>query len=371
MPKRRSTDVFEVKRKKCKIEKYEECFDTFLPYQSIIEFLKKLAQEHPTKVRLATLGETNGGHEIYMVTISDSQDTNKNGILIEAGSNGEAPMTVAVALCLINHLAKNKITALIMDYFIIPCLNPDAYDFILEHQEESKTHSSGSDSDDDDDDDDNDEDNDVDDDDDDGDKNNCSDEQDDESDEENRKENEIQIDVAYNYPFILGLTDFSKIPTDEFIDKIKQFKQNFRGDSKESNSFKHVLRELNYTIKLFISIQANGENICYPYGCYEGSMDESEANKIAQLGQKVFNRPITVGAIHDIYGITYGSIIDFVELFYDTIKFNYILNIHAKDVRPGKEDIENYSSEVIQFVKAMTRAVFMYYNRTQERCDVT
>lgn len=69
------------------------------------------------------------GRNIEMIIIKNKAKTNKNGVLIDAGIHAREWLTHTTVLYLIDHLVKDNTLLNLMDFYIIPCLNPDGYEF--------------------------------------------------------------------------------------------------------------------------------------------------------------------------------------------------------------------------------------------------
>lgn len=77
---------------------------------------------------------------IFITTNSSNSCEQKFATFIEAGLKGDDTFAVSNALYIIDHLCKNPNFVKLMDYFIVPCGNPDAYDdFVKSRNNESST----------------------------------------------------------------------------------------------------------------------------------------------------------------------------------------------------------------------------------------
>ncbi|VEN57401.1 unnamed protein product, partial [Callosobruchus maculatus] len=140
----------------------EKCF---LNYQQIANYLAALADEFPHKVTVDEIGISLKGNSILMAKIFmashgqgqadksgvQEEDTrkdpycccpehecktfecdpdcmlNRSIAFVEAGSNGCDWISVSTALYMIDHLVKSDGMQTNVDYFIVPCSNPDSY----------------------------------------------------------------------------------------------------------------------------------------------------------------------------------------------------------------------------------------------------
>lgn len=64
-----------------------------------------------------------------MIKISNQTTTEKGIVLIDACIHAREWITITTALCVIDHLMSFPQTLTMFDFYIIPCLNPDGYEF--------------------------------------------------------------------------------------------------------------------------------------------------------------------------------------------------------------------------------------------------
>ncbi|KAJ8931316.1 hypothetical protein NQ314_015787 [Rhamnusium bicolor] len=127
--RRKKFQTFSISKTKYRVRRYEQCHDKFLNYCQIEQYLGKIQKNYPEKVQIQVLGQSAEKRSIFLVIITQGARTeSKMGTMIEAGSNGCEWMTVSTALYMIDFLVKDESLVKIMDYFIIPCSNPDAYE---------------------------------------------------------------------------------------------------------------------------------------------------------------------------------------------------------------------------------------------------
>nr|CAI5839317.1 unnamed protein product [Callosobruchus analis] len=137
----------------------------FLNYQQIASYLASLVDEYPHKISVEEIGISVKGNSILMAKIlmasqrhgqpsnrpSQEEDMSKDPycccpehecpvfecdpdcmlnrtiVFVEAGSNGCDWISVSTALYMIDHLVKSDGMQTSVDYFIVPCSNPDSY----------------------------------------------------------------------------------------------------------------------------------------------------------------------------------------------------------------------------------------------------
>lgn len=296
--------------------------DAFFDMDKMEQFLSNIAKKYPSRVQVQTVGCSNGNKPIFLVRIADetASEEPKLATFIEAGSNGCDLYSVSAALYLINSLAKSN--SLLMDYLIMPCLNPDAYVSVLKQEESTK----------------------------------------------------IPLSLSNNYPVTLGLTNMKLIRTDTFLHAIGKWKDNQEFDSKECAVLMSVINTYQFTIRLFVSLQEEGESIVYPYGFSAiQSSDLENLKKIAKSGQMgIKRRCFNVGSIYEVCGLTFGTVIDFLKLFQNSVRFAYVIHMNRKVRAPDPKNILSYSEDIANAIKLMTKTVYMIYRREhphRNKCD--
>ena len=81
---------------------------------------------------LHSIGKSYRGYPIYVVKISSGPGINKPSILMDAGIHAREWIAPSTALYAIHQLVTNKINSHLyqnVDWYIIPSLNPDGYEF--------------------------------------------------------------------------------------------------------------------------------------------------------------------------------------------------------------------------------------------------
>ncbi|XP_034941781.1 carboxypeptidase B-like isoform X2 [Chelonus insularis] len=102
-------------------------------YESITDYLESIASNYRNIVSLEDIGTTFEERTIYAVKIS-SGGIGKPKILIDAAMHGHEWMAPTVAIYAIHQLITNKSHTYLyqnVDWYIIPCLNPDGYEFTV------------------------------------------------------------------------------------------------------------------------------------------------------------------------------------------------------------------------------------------------
>lgn len=64
-----------------------------------------------------------------MIIIKKDPKNPKDGALIDAGIHAREWITHTTVLYLVTHLMKDNSLLQLMDFYIIPCLNPDGYEY--------------------------------------------------------------------------------------------------------------------------------------------------------------------------------------------------------------------------------------------------
>ncbi|KAJ8959141.1 hypothetical protein NQ318_022400 [Aromia moschata] len=313
-----------VEKRRYPVRRYETCHDKFLNYQGIKDFLSKVQRSYPNKVQTQVIGRSAEGRAIFMAIIScgGCADQPKMATMIEAGSNGDEWMTVSTALYLIDFLAKNQNLVKIMDYFIIPCSNPDAYEFSLGNS--SRENRCGG----------------------------------------ARKKPDVSMSLCNNFPVLLGTCDMAQTDTMDFLTRLKAWKENYKCNAPETLAVIKAVATYQFATR-------GGTAITYPFGFTQGVPgDVEDLKKIAKAGQQgLKSRCFEVGSIYSVGGLTYGTIIDFLRTNRSSIKFTYILQVNKKERRLESRKILSLGQDIMSCVKFMARNVYMFYTRPQSQIN--
>ncbi|XP_077289666.1 carboxypeptidase B-like [Arctopsyche grandis] len=109
-------------------------FTSYNRYDEINAYLDVLAEKYPTRVTVETLGTTEEGREIKVIKISSNGGNNPNKPIIvsDAGVHAREWIAPATALYMITKLVEDiteRDVADNVDWFIIPLINPDGYEY--------------------------------------------------------------------------------------------------------------------------------------------------------------------------------------------------------------------------------------------------
>lgn len=308
------------------VRKYEQCHDKFLSYKEIQQFLCNLQNNYQKRVRVEEIGKSRQERSIMMVTISEpsakpTSDKPKLVTFIEAGSVGRDWLSVSSALILIDYVAKNSSSTKLMDYMVIPCSNPDAYENSL-----------------------------------------CKGE----------KNSNVSMNLSQNTPIFLGLEDIKCIPNDIFMCAVQLWKNSYSFKAPETEAVLNAIQKNRVAIRLFISFQEGGEKIVYPFGCCSQlPVDVEDLRTTARKGQSgICYRCFEIGNIYDVCGLTFGTLVDLFRLQYG-MKFVYILHMNDRNKVPDTKHIIPYGMDMVKCVKMMIASVYVYFNRfeTNKKCE--
>lgn len=313
--KKKSKISLEVEKQKLPIRRYEPYHERFLNCNEIKDYLFKLQKSCPSIIHVRSIGTSAQGRPIYMAIISEGCSSNpKMGTMIVAGTNGTEWMTISSALFFIEQLVKGRSLLKIMDYYIIPCSNPDAYECSLR----------------------------------------------------SRGKQIPTLDLSRNFPFSLGIYDFSGITDETFLKAIIAWKLNFKFDCPERLALMKAFIEYQVAIKLFISLQGNGTKITYPYGfCAKKTQDVEDLKKVAKAGQTgIKGRCFGVGSMFDLDGLCFGTMVDYIRMCQSSIKFTYVIHVNRKEnVDPCK--ILAFGQDLTNCVRFMARNVYLTYHKNE------
>ncbi|KAJ8923256.1 hypothetical protein NQ315_001812 [Exocentrus adspersus] len=319
--KKSKMSLVTVKQQKLPIRRYETYHEEFITYDQIKDLLNKLHKSFPSTVQVQVIGKSAQGRPIYMAVISDGSGENpKMGTMVIAGGKGTEWFTISSALFMIDHLVKGRNLLKIMDYYIVPCSNPDAYECSLA----------------------------------------------------SRGKEIKAVDLSTNFPFSLGVYDFKGIKEDTFFRAVKVWKDNFVYECPERLALIKAFLRHQVAVKLFISLEGDGTKITYPFNCTPGKLyDSEELEKVAKAGQNgVKGRCFQVGSMYQLNGLRFGSMVDYVRMCQSSIRFAYAIHVNKKEKTLGPGKIMAHGQDVMNCVRFMARNVYMIYNDSGSAINV-
>ncbi|KAM3963335.1 carboxypeptidase B [Aphomia sociella] len=214
-------------------------------YAAIQEYLETVARRHPELVTLQTLGNSYQGRRMKLVKISANPGAGNPIIFIDAGIHAREWVAPAMALYLIHRLtndpdSKHKELNGV-DWYILPVVNPDGYEFTrsskanrLWRKTRSKSNS------------------------------NC-----------------YGVDGNRNYGFKWAVSGVSDNPCDrETYAGPKPFSE------PETQMVRNVMLENAKRLKLYVSVHSYGQYLVYPWG-YTGDYLPKEWKKLDSLARSV------------------------------------------------------------------------------------
>lgn len=319
--KKKKSKIIRVDHQRCPVRRYETYHQKFLTCAEIKDLLTKLQTKCPSLLQVCILGESAQKRPIYMAVISEGESTNnpKPAVMIVAGTNGTHWFSISSALFMIERLLYTRSFLKIMDYIILPCCNPDAYECSLEY-----------------------------------------------------KGREIKaFDLSLCFPFSLGVYDLSDISNDLFFKALRLWKENFKCNCPERTALAKAVVSYQPAIKLFISLEGNGTKITYPFGFCSGDIDDVEdLKKVAKAGSNGIRcRCFAVGSKYNLEGLCFGSMVDYIRLCHSSIKFTYTIHINKKEKNLDPCMILSYGQDLMNCVRFMARNVYMMSDTRKSKID--
>nr|AEI58636.1 carboxypeptidase [Eupolyphaga sinensis] len=108
-------------------------FDQYYRYDEINSYLEELAAKYPNLVTLESIGKSYEGRDMVVIKISSGGSGTRPAILIDGGIHAREWIAPATALYVIYQLVENNAanSALTdaVDWYILPVLNPDGYEY--------------------------------------------------------------------------------------------------------------------------------------------------------------------------------------------------------------------------------------------------
>ncbi|KAK4016629.1 hypothetical protein OUZ56_031587 [Daphnia magna] len=113
--------------------RYNLTWDNYYRYDDIVEFAYELAASYPQLVSVSSAGQSYEGREMILMKISSGGDGTKNAIFVDAGIHARewiAPATVTYIIReLVENYAAHPQYIDDVDWFFMPLINPDGYEF--------------------------------------------------------------------------------------------------------------------------------------------------------------------------------------------------------------------------------------------------
>ncbi|KAL4715047.1 hypothetical protein ACJJTC_003198 [Scirpophaga incertulas] len=214
-------------------------------YNSIQDFIETIARRHSDLVTIETLGNSYQGRRMKLVKISSNPNAGNPIIFIDAGIHAREWVAPAMALYIIQRLISQSEARLNeldgVDWYILPVVNPDGYEFTrsnksnrLWRKTRSKTDS------------------------------HC-----------------IGVDGNRNYGFKWAVSGVSTNPCN---------KETYAGpkpfSEPETQMVRNVMVKNAHNLKLYVSLHSYGQYLVYPWG-FTGDFLPKEWKKLDSLARKV------------------------------------------------------------------------------------
>ncbi|KAF2902148.1 hypothetical protein ILUMI_04038 [Ignelater luminosus] len=297
----------------------------FPKYYEIKKYLKKMEKKYPRNVRLEDIGCSVEGRPIRMIVIQEDQRSPKQAVMIEAGIHAREWLTHTTVLYIIQHIVKHQRILRHMDFYIIPCLNPDGYEYSHKHNRLWRKNMN---------------------------KNGFKD------------KTHWGVDLNRNFSYGYGLDNGSSSDPQSLV---------YRGpyclSEPEAQSLASALYVYGKYIKLYIAIHCYGNTIMYPWGFTEKPIpDEKDLYDCAVKAQRAMKCAyskscFTVGCMSKTVYLSSGATADYARGAYN-IKFSYTMELHKagkSGFTPRPSMIVNVAKETLVGVLEMVKYVDRYY----------
>ncbi|XP_047115367.1 carboxypeptidase B-like [Schistocerca piceifrons] len=301
-------------------------FDRFMTLDEIYAYLDTLATQYPDLVTLETIGQSTEGRDLKLVkvvTASSDSDAAKPVIFVDATIHAREWLAPCVALYTLQQLVENSTASASLlqaaDWYLLPVLNPDGYDYT--HNTDRlwrKTRSyQGSDDPD------------------------C-----------------MGVDANRNYDFHWGGEGSSTDPCSETFAGPSPFSE------PEARNHAAFLRANNDSISLYLTLHSYGQLFLYPWGWttdYPDNVDELHALGIAATAAlaAVRGTQYTVGSSANVLYFSSGSSRDYAKGV-PGARFSYTLELPeggASGFDPEPSAIWPVVTETFELIKVLADAV--------------
>ncbi|GJQ67861.1 hypothetical protein Trydic_g16625 [Trypoxylus dichotomus] len=289
-----------------------------------------LQRQFPKKVRVEQIGETIQGRDIDMIIISKNLKRPKACVLLEAGIHAREWITVSTALFFIDHLIRNPKLTDLMDFYVIPCLNPDGYEYT--HTQDRLWRKNMN------------------------------------TNKSNLKECQ-GVDLNRNFPYKFGREPGSSKDKSSFM-----YRGRYALSEPESKALANTLCRYRKRVKLFISLHCFGNLIMFPWGYTEHLLDDRRdlvdcgfACKEAMRRECGIDRKFKVGSISKLMYYTTGCTTDYARGCHN-IKFAYTIELQ-KGGKSGfvhsTRKIVEIGTEIVNGIAAMVKFIYRYYKKKE------
>jgi murein tripeptide amidase MpaA len=99
----------------------------------INSYLEELAVQYPNLVKLQSIGLSYENREMIVIKISSGGNGSRPAVLVDGGIHAREWISPAMALYIIQQLVENNAANSdltdAVDWYILPVLNPDGYEF--------------------------------------------------------------------------------------------------------------------------------------------------------------------------------------------------------------------------------------------------
>ncbi|KAJ9581600.1 hypothetical protein L9F63_023220, partial [Diploptera punctata] len=108
-------------------------FNKYYTHDEINTYLRQLASSYPSLATVESIGKSYEGRDLLMIKISSGGSGTRPAILIDAGIHAREWIAPAMALYIINQLVENNAAnsdlTNSVDWYILPVVNPDGYQY--------------------------------------------------------------------------------------------------------------------------------------------------------------------------------------------------------------------------------------------------
>ncbi|MDD2708198.1 MAG: M14 family metallopeptidase [Verrucomicrobiae bacterium] len=114
-------------------------------YAELTDYLKEIEQKYPNHVRLESIGQTEGGRQIWLCSLGNKQipDERKTGFLITANMHSAELSGCSSALCFMEYLLANQADhRQLLDevvFHVVPRVNPDGAEDYLNSRRDNRS----------------------------------------------------------------------------------------------------------------------------------------------------------------------------------------------------------------------------------------
>ncbi|XP_017777600.1 PREDICTED: putative carboxypeptidase suro-1 [Nicrophorus vespilloides] len=105
-------------------------YNRFPRYEEMQCYMRMLSRQFKNFARVETIGKSYQGRDIDMIVISKFRSRKeRHAAFIDANIHAREWLSNSTVLYFIDYIIRHRQILNLMDFYIVPCLNPDGYEY--------------------------------------------------------------------------------------------------------------------------------------------------------------------------------------------------------------------------------------------------